>query len=255
MNNIIKATFYSNFYDSPTQKLFKAEGTIYFAKRFTEDIFYLNEYIGIFIANKIKLNTPKLQFLSYNGDLYIGTVFIEDRLDLGRKQVKIRDTLITCFNLNQCIKCCLLDLYLMNSDRYYWNVLEKDNSLFFIDFDKSLFANGTTDLHRFDRSDYPNRFDSFLVDYLAYSYLNYEVFTHENLISIIENNKLFSNIENYYNESLLEVKAIIDINIDYDDCKKSLLLWWDYLQKFFKSSNLDKLVCLLKKRDKYKEQV
>lgn len=201
------------------------------------NIWILNEIIYYYFSKKLNFLMPEAMLLNYNGELHFASQFIEEatEADLSNK--------IGSINIIPLVACAILDLSLFNSDRYSHNILQDAyENIKFIDHDKAVFGNGTTDLHRF--SNFTEKFDDYVCDYLPNKQLNSIVFKKEYkwllneeltiIISVLRSEK--QNCLNFINSLdfwKTEKLTFSEITTYFNNIEE----WWEKLLTYFSVFN------------------
>ena len=152
-----------------------------------------NELVYYEFAKVAGLQVPEVVPLQCQGELFVGSEFLEARTQCENAQEVARLARSCQANLEQATKALLLDLALLNCDREPSAVLkDAAGGLWFIDHDKSLWGDCRPadsgaedgsglpgDLGRIDPSIIERKLSDFVADYLNCAPLNQAVWVKE----------------------------------------------------------------------------
>jgi len=158
------------------ETIFYAKGGYCPKRQGTKNYIWLaNEIVYWKFASFAGLRMPNVALLRKRKDFFFGSEFCDGRAKLENENALQASVDRVPDNNTQLTRALLLDIALLNSDRVLSAILkDRNNLLWFIDYDKSLWGDGMErenetekpgDLDRINVKNLPEKVDAFLGDY------------------------------------------------------------------------------------------
>ncbi len=238
-----------------------AEGRVFCAKNrkcpkrqeTMNSVWLANEVVYYGFARSAGLWVPDAAILLWDDEALFGSEKHNGRVELKNEDALLRIVERHPENRIQLTKALLLDLALLNCDREASAILvDKEDYLWFIDHDKSLWGDGMEehnftpkpgDLGRIDVSKLPKASDNFIGDYLQFQTANAIVWDQDVATITGAFQSLPLNQEMFHSSCSAIPQEWLPQTL-VPRMEEFLKVWWDELKQLFDCADFQKQISL-----------